>query len=88
VLVLHKDHSLRKTLRRLEKCSVPVEPTSVEVRPSATHGLGLFATKDFLPGDLVLSERPMVSAMSFNWHVKVETNCFANEVGWDTGSWF
>jgi hypothetical protein len=61
VLVLHKNHSLRKTLGRLENRSL--DASSVEVKLSATGGLGLFATKDFLPGDLVLSERPMVSAL-------------------------
>jgi hypothetical protein len=36
-------------------------PTCVEVRPSPLGGLGLFTTKDCLPGDLLISERPMVS---------------------------
>jgi hypothetical protein len=39
-------------------------PTCVEVRSSPTAGLGLFTTKDCLPGDLLISERPMVSTIS------------------------
>jgi hypothetical protein len=51
--------SLHADLNRLENRSL--DPSSVEVKPSATGGLGLFATKDFLPGNVVLAERPMVS---------------------------
>jgi hypothetical protein len=39
-------------------------PTCVEVRPSPFHGLGVFTTKDCLPGDLLFSERPMVSTLA------------------------
>jgi hypothetical protein len=64
VLLLPKDcvQSVSSDLNRLENRSLDTSPA--EVKPSATGGLGLFATKDFLPGDLVLSERPMVSALS------------------------
>jgi hypothetical protein len=40
-------------------------PKCVEVRPSPLgETVGLFTTKDCLPGDLLFSERPMVSAIS------------------------
>jgi hypothetical protein len=40
-------------------------PTCVEVRPSPLGGLGLFTTKDCLPGELLFSERPMVCTRIF-----------------------
>jgi hypothetical protein len=66
VFVLRKERSdtLRPAFSRLEENPVklPGDPTSAEVRLSPIGGVGVFATKDFSPGDLVLSERPMVSA--------------------------
>jgi hypothetical protein len=63
VFLLRKDQSLRDALNRVEKRSL--EPSSVEVKRSPLGGLGLFATRDFMPGELVLSERPLVSASRF-----------------------
>jgi hypothetical protein len=40
-------------------------PNFVEVRPSPIHGLGLFTTKDCSPGDLLLTERLLVSWQMF-----------------------
>jgi hypothetical protein len=53
----------RAILDKIENRSLDV-PAFVEVRPSSTEGLGVFATKDCSPGDLILSERPLVSAIS------------------------
>jgi hypothetical protein len=62
VFVLRNDDSLRATFQAVENRSLdkPSEPF-VEPRPSPLHGLGLFATKDLQPGDLLFSERPLVS---------------------------
>jgi hypothetical protein len=62
LFLLKKDDELRTYLDGLEKRSLDT-PTFIEVRPSPLGGLGLFTTKDCLPGDLLLSERPMVSAI-------------------------
>jgi hypothetical protein len=80
VLLLRKEHvpSLSSYLNRLENRSL--DPSSVEVKPSPTGGLGLFATKDFLPGDLVLSERPMVSELS-HCRSSSGTDRFAYHIG-------
>jgi hypothetical protein len=60
VFVLREDQSLRTDLNRLENRSLDPSPF-VEIKSSPMGGLGLFATKDFIPGELILSERPMVS---------------------------
>jgi hypothetical protein len=54
------DSGFRTYLDGIEKSSLNT-PKCVEVRPSPLGGLGLFTTKDCLAGDLLLSERPMVS---------------------------
>jgi hypothetical protein len=59
---LKKGGDLPIFLESLEKRSLDT-PACVEVRPSPLGGLGLFTTKDCLPGDLLLSERPMVSTI-------------------------
>jgi hypothetical protein len=60
IFVLRKEDDLRIYLDSLEKRSLDT-PMCVEVRPSPLGRLGLFTTKDCLPGDLLFSERPMVS---------------------------
>jgi hypothetical protein len=60
LFLLKKDDDFRTFLDGLEKRSLDTQ-TCVEVRPSPLGGLGLFTTKDCSPGDLLLSERPMVS---------------------------
>jgi hypothetical protein len=57
------DSRFRTFLDGLEKR--PLDTPCVELRPSPLGGLGLFTTKDCLPGDLLLSERPMVSTITF-----------------------
>jgi hypothetical protein len=64
LFLLEKDDDLRKHIDGLEKRSLDT-PACVEVRPSPLGGLGLFTTKDCSPGDLLFSERPMVSTMTF-----------------------
>jgi hypothetical protein len=54
------DDDFRLYLDGLEKRSLDT-PFCVQVRPSPWDGLGLFTTKDCLPGDLLFSERPLVS---------------------------
>jgi hypothetical protein len=56
LFLLEKDDDLRTHIDSLEKRSLDT-PTCVEVRPSPIGGLGLFTTKDCLPGDLLISER-------------------------------
>jgi hypothetical protein len=69
--VLRKnDTLLHRALERLENLPLNVKRTMVtesfvEVKPSPMGGLGLFAVKDFAPGDLIISERPMVRALHF-----------------------
>jgi hypothetical protein len=63
VFVLRNDDPLRATFQGLEKRPLDT-PSFVEPRPSPLHGWGLFATKDLQPGDLVFSERPLVSAIN------------------------
>jgi hypothetical protein len=62
LFLLKKDDDSRTYLtgNDVERSSLDT-PTCVEVRPSPLGGLGLFTTKDCLPGDLLISERPMVS---------------------------
>jgi hypothetical protein len=65
LLMLRKndDSGFRTFVDGLEKRSLDT-PTCVEVRPSPLGGLGLFTTKDCLPGDLLLAERPMASTVT------------------------
>jgi hypothetical protein len=63
LFLLNKDDDLRTYLNGLEKRPLDT-PSFVEVRRSPIHGLGVFTTKDCLPGDLLFSERPMVSMIS------------------------
>jgi hypothetical protein len=63
LFLLQKNDYLRTFLDGLKKCPLNT-PLCVEVRPSPLGGLGLFTTKDCSPGDLLLSERPMVSTIS------------------------
>jgi hypothetical protein len=63
LFLLEKDDDLRTYLDGVEKRSLDT-PISVEVKTSPLGGLGLFTTKDCLPGDLLLSERPMVSTIT------------------------
>jgi hypothetical protein len=72
LLFLVKKDDLPTFLDSVEKRSLDT-PTFVEVKPSLLGGLGLFTTKDCLPGDLLLSERPMVSAI-LNHHSIGRTN--------------
>jgi hypothetical protein len=70
VFVLPKNGPLHKALERLEWYSLATRRlmathSFVEVKPSPIGGLGLFATKDFVPGDVIISERPLVSALDF-----------------------
>jgi hypothetical protein len=61
-----EDNDLLTLLDGTEKRSSSLDaPTCVELRPSPLGGLGLFTTKDCLPGDLLLSERPIVSKNNF-----------------------
>jgi hypothetical protein len=62
-IFLKEDEHFRAILDKLENRSLDV-PAFVEVKPSSTEGLGVFATKDCSPGDLILSERPLVGAIS------------------------
>jgi hypothetical protein len=64
LFLLRKNDSLRTYLDGLERRSLDT-PTFVEVKQSPLGGLGLFTTKDCSPGDLLLSERPMVSALTY-----------------------
>jgi hypothetical protein len=57
---LRKDDDFRSVIDGVEKRSLDT-PTCVQVKPSPLGGVGLFTTKDCLPGDLLLAERPMVS---------------------------
>jgi hypothetical protein len=63
LFMLRKDDDFRTFVNGLEKRSLDT-PTCVEVRPSPFGGLGLFTTKDCLPGDLLLAERPMASTVT------------------------
>jgi hypothetical protein len=64
-----EDDVFRAILDKLENRSLDV-PAFVEVKLSSTEGLGVFATKDCSPGDLILSERPLVSAKSrYGFHL-------------------
>jgi hypothetical protein len=65
LFLLKKDDYLRmpQVLDGLEKCSLDT-PSCVQIRPSPLGGLGLFTTKDCLPGELLISERPMVCTLS------------------------
>jgi hypothetical protein len=71
VFVLREDDSLRYSLEHLENLllgeerPLATQSSFVEVKPSPIDGLGLFAAKDFVPGDFVMSERPIVSALYF-----------------------
>jgi hypothetical protein len=60
LFMLKADDDVLPLLGGLEKRSLDT-PTCVEVKQSPLGGLGLFTTKDCSPGDLLLSERPMVS---------------------------
>jgi hypothetical protein len=60
LFLLRKHDDFRSFVDNLEKRSLGT-PTCVEVRPSPLGGLGLFTTKDCSPGELLLSERPIVS---------------------------
>jgi hypothetical protein len=62
LFMLRKDDDFRTFVDGLEKRSLDT-PTCVEVRRSPLGRLGLFTTKDCLPGDLLISERPMVSTL-------------------------
>jgi hypothetical protein len=59
--VLPDDHPARVPLNGIAKRSLET-PDWVEIKPSPLGGLGLFTTKDCAKGDLLLSDRPMVSA--------------------------
>jgi hypothetical protein len=61
---LRRDDEFRSVIDGAEKRSLDT-PTYVEVKPSPIGGVGLFTTKDCLPGDLLLAERPMVSYNNF-----------------------
>jgi hypothetical protein len=63
LFMLRKDDDFRTFVDGLEKRSLDTL-TCVEVRPSPLGGLGLFTTKDCLPGDLLLAERPMASTVT------------------------
>jgi hypothetical protein len=62
LFLLQKNDNLRTFLDGLKKRPLNT-PSCVEVRPSPLGGLGLFTTRDCSPGDLLLSERPMVSTV-------------------------
>jgi hypothetical protein len=64
ILVLLNNDPLRATFQAVEKRSLDT-PSFVDVLPSPTHGYGVFATKDIQPGELLFSERPLVSAIKF-----------------------
>jgi hypothetical protein len=75
VYVLRPNDSVHKVLKILEnlplheKCSMATQ-SFVEIKPShmaqGPSGSGLFVTKDVLPGELIISERPMVSHYIFH----------------------
>jgi hypothetical protein len=69
--MLKKDDKFGVFLDGLEKRSLDT-PMCVEVKPSSLGGLGLFTTKNCLPGDLLLSERPMVSISTSRITIRVE----------------
>jgi hypothetical protein len=61
LFLLRMDDEFRRYLDGLGRRSLET-PTFVEVKESPLGGLGLFTTKDCSPGDLLIAERPMVSA--------------------------
>jgi hypothetical protein len=63
LFMLMRDDDFCSFVNGLEKRSLDTT-TCVEVRRSPFGGLGLFTTKDCSPGDLLLSERPMVSTVA------------------------
>jgi hypothetical protein len=71
IFLLQKEDPLLKALQKFlsyplaTKRSLVTESSFVEVKFSPTNGLGVFAAKDFVPGDLIISEHPMVSALHF-----------------------
>jgi hypothetical protein len=60
VFLLKDGDPFLKLLRAVEDRPLDM-PNFVEVRPSPIDGLGLFTTKDCSPGDLLLTERLLVS---------------------------
>jgi hypothetical protein len=60
VFLLKDGEPFLKDLRAVEDRPLDAQ-NFVEVRPSPIHGLGLFTTKDCSPGDLLLTERLLVS---------------------------
>jgi hypothetical protein len=63
LFLLRKDDDFRSVIDGAEKRSLDT-PKCVEVRPSPLGGVGLFTTKNCLPGDLLLAERPLVSTIA------------------------